>query len=62
MPKSDARIAADKRFEESRESVLVRFTKAEIEAIDAARGDMSRPKWVQAKAAAAAKRLKPRSR
>jgi len=56
MEKSDARRAADARYEAARKPVLVRLTEDEAEAIDNARGAVSRPQWIKAKALAAAKR------
>jgi hypothetical protein len=56
--KSKARRDADRRFEESREPVLIRLTPEEARAVDAARGETSRPQWMKAKALAAAKRAR----
>ena len=50
--KSPARRAADARYEAGRIAVLVRFTPNEVEAIDAARGNRSRPAYLRARALA----------
>lgn len=50
IEKSPARRAADARYEAARVSVLVRLTPEEAEAIDAARGERSRPAYLRERA------------
>ena len=54
--KTEARRAADARYEASRTPVLIRLTDEQIDAIDAVRGDLSRQEWVKQAAIKAAKR------
>lgn len=56
------RLKSQKKAEKARdartEQVQVRFSKEEAAAIDAVRGDLSRPQWIKARVLAALRRKK----
>lgn len=59
MTRLASQVKAERTRDARIEQVQVRFSKAEAAAVDAARGDVSRPKWLKALALkAAAKRAR----
>jgi hypothetical protein len=53
--RSESQLTADREYRANNPGVLVRFSKEELALIDAARGEKSRPEWIQANSIASAK-------